>query len=269
MKLGDLEILLSNHQALGARQRQEDYFAFHIRDDGRGNATSVLLVLTDGMGGHEGGDEASVLAVNAFTEAMDKGDPSMNLADRMILAARDANDAVHRYSQGGEMGSTLVALHLDHQRRQWVSVGDSPIFRITDSGIERLNRDHNMGARMDEQLAEGLITQDEADWKMADRKLLTSSLGMEELEEVDVSDPEPILAGETFILASDGLTDALPIDEILQIVFRSHPESIGENLVAEAIAKERLNQDNVTVLSINISSPKKDRIRNVLDRLLK
>src|SRR5579864_1167179 len=109
-------------QHQGGRPYQEDSWALRPLGDG-----SLLAVVADGMGGHAGGAVASKLVVEAFLAALERG---RSLAE----ALQEANQAVHKGAAGkpdlAGMGSTVVAAVVKDDEVRWISVGDSPFYRV-------------------------------------------------------------------------------------------------------------------------------------------
>ncbi len=254
MRFGKNILVLSNEQDVGQRDRQEDYFGFWFDENKRGDTVSSLIVLADGMGGLEGGDAASVIAINTFIDSMRNGDLSLPIAQQFEIAAQEANARVYEMADQAQkdIGSTLVALYLTPESYQWISIGDSLLFRFRNGKIERLNRDHNLGAQLDEQIEQGLITEDEAAQREDEREYLTSNLGLEEIPEMDLSISEPLLLNDRFVLSSDGLSNTLPLSRIEQIVMTCEPNDIAPQLVREAIQEQNPRQDNITIASVTI-----------------
>ncbi|MDD9935900.1 MAG: protein phosphatase 2C domain-containing protein [Myxococcales bacterium] len=254
MRFGEHELVLSNGQDIGQRSRQEDYFGFWTDSDDA--PTCALVVVADGMGGLEGGDAASVLAVDAFVASMRDSDPADPVSERFQRAASIANTGVHEVARasGASVGSTLVALYLTHDDYQWISIGDSPLYLVREGQLRRLNRDHNLAERLADQLARGEITEQEAAAREEEHQYLTSNLGLEVIPEMDVAAPEPLRPGDRFVLASDGLSDTLSLERIEGLV-AGDPEDTAERLVRAALEQARDNQDNITVASVAIDSP--------------
>ncbi|BCJ33277.1 hypothetical protein Athai_07800 [Actinocatenispora thailandica] len=178
---------------------------FTIAQGGRPNVEDAayrgerIAVVADGMGGHNAGEVASALTVEAF-RALDEsgagtGSPEANVR-AMVEHLRAANEAVH---QGGladpdkqGMGTTLTALMVDGNRATLIHVGDSEALLLRDGALHSL-------ARADEV------------WDPAERRHLLS-------QAVDGSALTPqvvqfeLRPGDRIVLASDGLRPFHPAD---------------------------------------------------------
>jgi len=135
----------------------------------------------------------------------------------------------------------------------FVSVGDSGLFLRRDGTLRMLNRPHVFANLLDAAVARGNLSPEDAQ-NHPERESLTSFIGAESLEEIDLSaDPIPLAPGDTILLASDGLFKTLSPDEMLASM-RGDSQSFPDKLVERAVAQKREHQDNVTVLSVAVES---------------
>ena len=129
--------LVAGDQISGGRAYQEDDFRITGFPNGDLDGCDLLLVLADGMGGHRGGAQASRLAVSTFVNTFRPATGGVALRLRASLDA--ANVEVGRRAAEGTcyagMGCTLVACVVtDDARAHWISVGDSPLWRLCAAG---------------------------------------------------------------------------------------------------------------------------------------
>ena len=207
-----------------------------------GAAGERLLVLCDGMGGHQGGEVASQLAVATIGEVVSAGGGSQEERLRNAIAA--AHERLRqRAAQDANllgMGTTAVALLFDGGDALWIAhVGDSRAYRIREGRVEQLTNDHSVVA---EQLRRGLITEAEAA-KLPRNELLHAVGAGAELH-VDVGRHD-LKAGDRFLLCSDGLWNLVNDREIAGIVMQAAPDDAVHQLVD--LANQRGANDNVTV----------------------
>lgn len=246
-------------QWIGRRPSQEDALAYHIDDD-RGDG---IVVLSDGMGGHLLGEVASEMVVDVVFRHLDENFEALQsesgaVPDILAAAAERANDGLRDLiaanSRVKGMGATLVALFVAGDRLWWVSVGDSPLYRIRDGKIEQLNDDHSMGKEIDFMVENGLIPA-EAGPDHPDRNNLKSAISGGPIKLIDCPDrPRAVRPGDIYVLASDGL-QTLSDEEIGGVV--DEMSGADASVVAmtllrcvEAIALPE--QDNVSVSVIKI-----------------
>lgn len=253
MRIAGAAVTFGTHQHQGARAKQEDFVAVHVEDGPEQNA--ALLVLADGVGGQAGGAMASVLAVNAFLRyfrGRTARDGASVTLSACVHAANRAVTAV-REPGGGELATTLVAAWADAEGFRFASVGDSAVLLCRAGGAARLNREHNVGAKVDGECAAGVVSPQQAREHDGFRSQLTSYLGMPQPTAVDISAPQPLVPGDTLVLASDGLTGTLDLREIGALASSgADADAACRALVAAALAKGRPTQDNVSVVALRV-----------------
>jgi protein phosphatase len=212
---------------------------------------SSLYVVADGMGGHEGGEVASRLAVEAVAATFsDKGEtPSLDStipphAVELMQSFAAANEAVRAAAAKtpwlSEMGTTVVAaLFCPCSGRVYVAhVGDSRCYRMRDGQLQQITTDHTLG----ELGATG---------RMAHR--LSRAVGSHGIVEVDLEVLE-LREGDVFLLCSDGINKALTDPLILEILQREvDPEDAAWALIARANALKA--RDNITALVVRVDEP--------------
>ncbi len=121
------ELQIGAAQEQGSRKEQQDYFAVTEQEHKRG----FLAVLADGMGGHPGSGNASVIAVNTFVKRYNE-EIAKNIDIQKALghALTAENQAVFEANQriNADMGTTLVAGVIQGKMFHWLSVGDSSLY---------------------------------------------------------------------------------------------------------------------------------------------
>ncbi len=219
---------------------------------------TFFAVLADGMGGHSGGALASSMACAAFIFNLTRSEGK--IADRLGEALLVANAAIGakvlESPRLSGMGTTLVGVHLDGEGLSWTSVGDSPLIVCRGGRAEAVNADHSLAPVIDQLVADGALTPEQA-LRDGRRHMLRSALTGEPLDLVDTSElPMPIEPGDCIVLASDGL-DTLSEDEVAAIVsrhFAGGPAHIADALIASVEAAGYPHQDNATVVVVCVSS---------------
>jgi serine/threonine protein phosphatase PrpC len=221
------------------RSANEDSCDSFERTDG-----TRLLVVADGMGGHQGGATASRTTVATIAEIFDR-DSSSDTPQMIATAIREANARVYAMAQVDRelegMGTTVVAFLLDTQSRATVAhVGDSRAYRYRMGRLDPLTTDHSVVAEM---LRRGLISADEAAIHPRRNEILRS-VGV--LPEVDVEVATiDVAPGDRFVLCSDGLSGVVEDEEIAAVVQSQSPSSAVDTLIE--MANERGGPDNITV----------------------
>ncbi len=236
----------------GTRNYQEDDFGFD-----HPTPSEFIMVVADGLGGHQGGAYASHCVVHTFLEQYRT--LSGTVAQRLQKALEQANRKLAKDANGKPelygMGCTVVAVVIHDHQIEWISVGDSPLWLYDGhkNQFYRLNLDHSMKVLLEEKIHRGELTPERAAYH-PERNLLFSALTAgNSIELIDTSkEPLTLWEGDCILLASDGIF-TLSDEEISQVLRRelTAPQFVNELLTAVEAKKQR-NQDNTTVLVVKI-----------------
>jgi serine/threonine protein phosphatase PrpC len=216
--------------------------------DPRGNA--ALLVVADGMGGYQGGEYASRIAVETVLDRVrvnaadwaEKGLIGEGLLDAIQRANKAILQAQLERSDWSQMGTTLTAAILWGERVFVGHIGDSKAMLISPSTAWQVTTDHNVA---NELWLSGQLTEEELRYHPR-RHVLTRALGMQEtarIEKVETLWEE----GDTLILCSDGLSNLVPLTEIRTLCQQYDVDGLLARLVD--LANERGGSDNITVIA--------------------
>lgn len=234
------------------RQSNQDVVDWRVADG------QALLVVADGMGGHEGGEVASRLAVEAVIEALAPeitaaGDPEpAPIRTALERAFTQANERIvrRRADEPGleKMGTTLVVAWVQGSQAHIAHTGDSRCYLIQGQAVHRLTRDDTVVQNM---LEDGSIT--EADVPHVPfRNVLTRAVGATE-QLAPSYRVETLGAGDVLLLCSDGLTDAVPEGRWPELLDRSDGmERAAGALVDAALANNA--GDNVSVVLLTLTT---------------
>ncbi len=217
-----------------------------------------LCVVCDGMGGHEGGREASTLALETIRRVFEEAasrvgagievDPTTRPRELLREAVSLANRKVFELAQAnavGHPGSTVVAILLHAGGTEIAHVGDSRCYRIHQGQIAQVTRDHSMV----QELVDAQVLTPAQAAAHPDANKITRALGMAANVEVEVrSVPVAHVAGDVFILCSDGLSDLVPSEDIVQIAATAPAAQAAGQLVD--LANARGGHDNVSVVVV-------------------
>lgn len=240
--------LIFGHRSDSGRVRpnNQDSYAVELLDP-RGNA--ALLVVADGMGGYEGGEVASRLAVETvrsrvLASAADWAERGA-LADGLIQAIDAANKAILQAQtempEISSMGSTLTAAVIWGDRILIGHIGDSKAYLIRQGGPPISTNDHNVAGEL---FKSGHLTAEQAAVH-PQRHVLTQALGIGE-----GIVPERLTwtwqQGDTLLLMTDGLSGLVPLDEITGMLAEGF-DGLTDKLVN--LANARGGYDNITVLA--------------------
>jgi PPM family protein phosphatase len=232
-----------------------------------------LFVVADGMGGHASGEIASAMAVHAVREVV--------AGERDILENYDDTDprshvevctlleySVHRACQAvfqkaavepekRGMGTTIVVLFIVGSRGFIAYVGDSRIYLLRGGVVYQLTEDHSLRnelIRMGKISAEEFESSPYAKMKNA----MTRAVGVYESVEVDTLDFD-IMAGDSFLLCSDGLYEYLHENDIANAIGLPEVQEIPGQLIETA--NTRGGKDNITAVVVQTVGDDKERER--------
>ncbi len=229
------------------RTRSSNQDFVYASDQPVGNLPNLMIV-ADGMGGHNGGELASRYTVESMIEYLEKADgkrPIPLLSD----AIHFANDRVYEKACSDKslegMGTTVVAAVVNDGYLYVANVGDSRLYLI-DQEISQVTKDHSL---VEEMVRMGEIKRKDAR-SHPDKNVITRAIGVHTPVRVDFFDLK-LEPDDTVLLCSDGLTNMVEDARILQIVRKyDSPKEISEHLISEA--NKNGGQDNVSVVLARI-----------------
>jgi len=217
-----------------------------------------LFVVCDGMGGHKAGEVASRLAVDAIVSFIRRSEEDLELtwpfgfdpratynANRLRTAISLANRLVSRKAMSSDdysgMGTTVAAtlITADRGEMTYANVGDSRIYVLTGSAMRQLTTD------------DSLVNLLPGDDTSAMKNVLTKALGARESVEFEVLKHQ-LEPGDIALLCSDGLTNMLADDVILEVVRNGRDlDASCAELVARANAMG--GRDNISVVLVQFT----------------
>ena len=205
-----------------------------------------LWVVADGMGGHDAGEVASNMVIDALRCLPVAADVDA-LAASAVGTLREVNRELIDLARAGgarrTIGTTVVGLAIADRAFRCFWLGDSRAYRLRDGIIERLSRDHSV---VQELVDAGMIRPDEAD-AHENVNLITRAVGVAETADVDVAGGE-VRTGDIYLLASDGLTRVVPDAELAAELARGTPDETADKLIDLVLARGA--PDNVTLIIV-------------------
>jgi len=211
--------------------------------------SSPMFVVADGMGGHQAGEVAALMAVEHLA---DNTNPAS--LDDFVAVVEQANEAIFDRATDDPtmrgMGTTVVAMAgidlADGPAIGVVNVGDSRLYRLASESLVQITEDHSLVETL---VRDGRLTREEAAVH-PQRNILTRALGIDRRVLADSWMLTPVV-GDRYLLCSDGLFNELSAGEIHSILDRvDPPDVVAETLVSEACAAG--GHDNVTVVVVDI-----------------
>jgi protein phosphatase len=214
-----------------------------------------LAVLADGMGGYNAGEVASNMATTFIRTELGRWlrEASSQASDAEVRRAMDicvdnANRAIFNAAnsnpQYAGMGTTLVVAAFRESHLLLGHVGDSRCYRLRAARLQQITRDHSL---LQEQIDAGLITAEQAAFS-ANKNLVTRAVGVEDTVLLETHQHE-VLAGDLYLLCSDGLSDMLDDTAIAQLL-QSHDSlsACGQALIDAA--NDAGGKDNISVILV-------------------
>lgn len=227
------------------RKNNEDSFLFETYEK------LNILILADGVGGHEDGEIASSYAVNIVMKYI-KSNYKLysDYLHLLVDAFCEANKVIYEINlekNSGEnkisnrlMGTTLEVLLFDEGILYFGHVGDSRIY-IKDDNFRLLTKDHSLVQYL---YSSGALTEEEVK-NYNDKNSILRAIGMEKHVEVDVNSIR-IKPKDIVLVCSDGLTNELDDDKISEMLdFKYSAKEMVDNIISTV--KNGLARDNVTV----------------------
>ena len=213
----------------------------------------LLLAVADGMGGHNKGEAASKIVLETVRKISSEITDGKEIETILIEAHREVVQFGLKDPSAYGLGSTIAGLCLNWNEEAvhtgWAyNVGDSRIYRESGNFLQQLSEDHTV---VRELIDEGLISEEQArNHPQAGR--LTESLGgiMDLNRRIKANIRQlKVKPKDFFLLCSDGLTDALDIDTLENIMnedFSDNNKVI--NLFRQAMGAG--GQDNISIIIV-------------------
>jgi len=202
-----------------------------------------LWAVADGMGGHEAGEVASGMIVDALSAMPDAG-PGMP-----ETTLREVNAALVRLAaksyQKRTIGSTAVVLTIRDGGYRCIWVGDSRAYLYRDGALRQLTRDHSL---VQDLVDAGMLEAAEAE-NHPNANIVTRAVGAAEILKTD-SVSGSVLPGDLFLLVSDGLTKVVPIEDLRNILASGTLEQRADLLIESTL--EGGAPDNVTLILVEV-----------------
>lgn len=231
------------------RLNNEDNGLFYrIADEKISREKGYLLLVADGMGGHQAGEVASRMAAEIISQEYFKSEKNGGIEKSLRRAFVSANQQIYRSASSNKeqygMGTTCTALVIVDQKIFFGHVGDSRAYLWKNNQVHRITVDHTY---VQELVKSGEITAAEAETHPK-RNILTNAMGTKPEVVVDTGTcPLSFETGDRLLLCSDGLYDYLNDTEIGQWL-SNHTDiaEAAEKMIQEA--KQRGGHDNITIV---------------------
>ena len=244
----------------GGRTENQDFYGSAQTKYGE------IIIVCDGMGGHNGGRHAAETAVQTIIEEVSnsrEGNPVNVLRDAIIKANTAIWEEGHADKSLKGMGTTVVALLISPVKAISFHVGDSRIYQLRDGKILFRTFDHS---HVFEMVKAGLITEEQA--RLSEKSnIITRGLGIQSTVDVSITDSLPYKKGDRFLLCTDGICGAVPENELVDMASQNdNIEKLLPQLVEKIDAigfEDGGKHDNLTVALLEMES---DSIFNQVEK---
>ncbi|MFZ0888418.1 MAG: protein phosphatase 2C domain-containing protein [Candidatus Binataceae bacterium] len=220
------------------RPDNEDFCEHYIE-----GPASAVFVVADGVGGYEGGEIASRMAVEITLQAYRESPPAWGAGKRLQRAVQQANIEIHNRAltvpELRRMATTLTAVAVDRGALSVAHVGDCRLYLIRRSKVSQISKDHTW---VGERVRIGLMSASQAR-NHPERSALNRCVGHELIVSVDRISMT-LQQGDRIVLCSDGLYNVLEERELERIT-----REVGAQAACRALidaANARGTADNLT-----------------------
>ena len=203
-----------------------------------------LWVVADGMGGHEAGEVASAMVVDALRNVPHGPDLDTFVGNAVNVLHEVNGQLIGLARSAGSdktIGTTVVGVAVEDGQFRCFWAGDSRAYRFRDDALIRLSRDHSL---VQDLVDAGMLRPDEAEGH-ANSNVITRAVGVREIVDVEVTEGEA-LRGDLYIVASDGLTRVVNDQELALELRSGSLDEVADRLLAKVL--ERGAPDNVTLI---------------------
>ncbi|HLO29252.1 MAG TPA: PP2C family serine/threonine-protein phosphatase [Anaerolineales bacterium] len=273
-----LNVDAQTHPGMTGKNNEDRYAVASFILDKNDKMPVLFAVLSDGIGGHRAGEVAAELAVNHMMQAVAQSD-GRHIRHTIEEAVSEASDAISAHSESNKnlkgMGATCAAAWIVGDKLHTAYVGDSRIYLMRGGRIQQLTVDHTW---VQEAIDRGVLTPDKAR-EHPNVHVIRRYLGSPTPPEPDFrlklfndegdqnaenNQGLQLLPNDILLLCSDGLTDLVWNDEILEVV-RSKPNLKEATRALVELANSRGGHDNTTVILISVPSDFKLLVKKHVD----
>jgi len=235
-----------------SRKNNEDSYCYwEPEDDDLFQRLGRLAIVADGMGGYEGGQIASRLAVevvrDAYAAASDESDPGKRLLHAFAEAHRCIQQRAASDPALKGMGTTCTAFVVVDGKLRFSHLGDTRLYLATQGRLQLLTRDHTLVGHWVEA---GVLNPEEAETH-PQKHVLTAALGVSDQIQPDFpAQPPSLQRSDVLLLCSDGLWGQISESDISEALGAASLDEIARKLVGRA--KANGGPDNITLVLLRI-----------------
>jgi len=220
-----------------------------VNEDSWLDASDIgLWVVADGMGGHEAGQMASRMIIDALEtvpQPTSRDDLVEAVDRRLVMVNQRLREVAAEAYSGRIVGSTVAVLGAFEREGVCLWAGDSRIYLLRNGHLTQLTRDHS---HVEDLIEQGLIARDQArDHRLSN--LITRAVGATDELQLELR-IEPLQDGDVFLLCTDGLNKVVADNEIRETLSGGDCEEMARALIHLALVRKV--SDNVTVGIVHV-----------------
>ncbi|AVK62943.1 Stp1/IreP family PP2C-type Ser/Thr phosphatase [Lactobacillus sp. CBA3606] len=230
------------------REENEDYVGVF-----KNTAGINFAIVADGIGGHQGGDVASEMAVSHMgyrfenTTFSQPTDAVKWLANEVQDENQHIIDKAREFSDLNGMGTTMVAALLFDDEFLMANIGDSRGYLLRDGELRQLTEDHSL---VNELVKRGEISAEEAR-QHPQKNIITRTLGISPDADIDTN-LYKMQAGDQLLLCSDGLTNMVTDAQLMQVLQTTTQSATEKCETLVKMANTAGGLDNITALIVAV-----------------
>lgn len=231
---------------IGTRPSNQDRIAYCYSRD------ALLMMVADGMGGHQHGELAAHLATQFITHAFQReaqprlADPAHFLSRTLLAAHYAIVDDSYDRRLAEPPRTTVVVCVIQGGVAWWAHAGDSRLYLLRENSLQTRTRDHS---RLQLLIDQGSISEQEAAAHPG-RNRIYSCLGGTRIPQFDYSEPQPLQNGDLIALCTDGLWGPLDDDHIAAQLGSAPPAQAVPLLLDRAELESAGHSDNLSMLAM-------------------
>jgi len=257
-----LHAAAKSHPGMSGKNNEDRYAVTAYLIENGDPISTVFAIVSDGVGGHRAGEVAAEFAVDIISQNIAESEttqPIQTLKNAIVQASQTIYTQSESNDEYKGMGATCACCWVIGDRLYMANVGDTRIYLIRDNSIRQLSTDHTW---IQEAIDAGILTREDAHdhpHSHVIRRHLGSSqpvvpdtrLRLNEDENNDQAEANQgmmLMPEDQLVLCSDGLTDLVNDDEIMEIFEVNEQEDAIDALID--LANLRGGHDNITIISL-------------------
>jgi PPM family protein phosphatase len=246
-----MEVAHRTHVGLQRANNEDSFIYWEAESDEEFRRKGRLAVIADGMGGYEGGQEASRIAVQTVQQIYERflsQDAQTVLLEAFAEAHRRILEHASKHAELRSMGTTCTALAVIGSQLFFAHIGDSRLYLVRGTSATRLTRDHSYVSQLVES---GFVRAEDAE-RHPQRHILTAALGSGREVAADKPDSGVKLEkGDTLVLCTDGLWSQVRDEEMVGAIRGNN--TVEACTLLMDLALERGGPDNITLQLLRVA----------------